>query len=56
MSRHRSCDVATLQVDVTLLLRLCFDVATLSCDVTKLTWGSIVMCDVAANVVAMSRH
>ena len=33
MSRHCCCDVATLNVDVSLLLRLCSDVTTLSCDV-----------------------
>ena len=33
MSRYCYCDVATLNVDVSLLLRLCFDVATLSSDV-----------------------
>ena len=29
MLRHCLCDVMTLSVDVALLLRLCFDVATL---------------------------
>ena len=36
MSRHCCCDVATLSVYVALLLRLCSDIVTLSCDVAKL--------------------
>ena len=36
MSRN-CCDVATLNVDVALLLRLCSNVTTLSCDVATLT-------------------
>ena len=36
MSWYYCRDVATLSVDVTLLLRLCSDVSTLSCDVTTL--------------------
>ena len=55
MSRHRSF-VATLQVDVTLVLRLCFDVVTLSYDVVKLTWSSTVMCDVVVDVVVILQH
>ena len=49
-------DVATLNVDISLRLRLCSDVTTLSCDIVTLTWSSTVMCDVVANVVAMSQH
>ena len=56
MSLHSCCDITTLNVDVALLLRLCFDVMTLSCDVAKLTWNSAVMCDVATDVMAMSQH
>ena len=51
MSRHYCCDVARLNVDVTLLLRLCSNVATLSCDVTTLTCSSTVMCDVVKTKV-----
>ena len=72
MSQHRSCDVtklnadvfnvyaisdvATLNADVSLLLRLCSNVVTFSYDVATLTWSSAFMCDVATNVMAMSRH
>ena len=33
MPQHCCCDVVALSIVVTLLLRLCYDVATLSCDV-----------------------
>ena len=56
ISRQHCCDVATLNVNVSLLLRLCYDVETLSCDVATLTWSSTVMCDVATDVVAMLQH
>ena len=51
MSRHCCCDVARLNVDVALLLRLCSNVATLSCDVATLTCSSTVMCDVVKTKV-----
>ena len=46
MSQHCFCDVVTLDVDVVLLLRLCFDVTTLS-------YSSVVMRDVVANVATL---
>ena len=36
MWRHCCCDVATLSVDVSLLLRLCSEVVTLNYDVAAL--------------------
>ena len=44
----------TLNVDIALLLRLCSDVATLSCDVATLTWSSAVMCDVVVDVTTLT--
>ena len=54
MLRHCCCDVVTLNVDMTFLLRLCFDVGILSCDAVTLTWSSVVLCDVATDVLEMS--
>ena len=51
ISRHCCCDVATLNVDVALLLRLCSNVVTLSCDVATLTCSSTIMCDVVKTKV-----
>ena len=51
MLQHYCCDVMTLNVYVALLLRLCSNVATLSCDVATLTWSSTVMCDVVKTKV-----
>ena len=42
MSRHFYYDVMTLSVDVTLLLRLCYDVTTLHFDVTTLPFSIVV--------------
>ena len=51
MSRHCFCDVATLNVDVALLLRMCSDVVTLSCDVMTLMFFTL---PTLVNVVVMS--
>ena len=39
MSQHCCCDVATLSVDVALLLRLCSNVSTLHFDVATLPFS-----------------
>ena len=42
MSRHCCCDVATLRVDVALLVRLCSDFMTLTYDVATLLLSTAV--------------
>ena len=54
MSRHGAFHPWLLLSNVsTLLLMLCSDIVTLSCNVVTLTWNSIVMCDVSVDVAIL---
>ena len=62
MSRHCSCYFVTLNIDVTLLLKLCSNVATLSSNVLRDSAAYVVAIlkistlPISIDVAAMSRH